>query len=204
MLNKTNEKNWNALKPEEVFEILKNFKNPWWIAGGIALDLFLGKKTRKHLDIDVLILRKHQLTLQAYLKDWFLYKTNQPGLKPWEKNEYLKIHVNSIWCKKERDGPWKMEILFMDSEDEKWIYRREPKIRGMIEHMGKVTENGLPYLSPEIQLLFKSVKNRRSTDNDDFFKVFPKLNCKARKWLVNALVITYPNGHDWIKILEEF
>ena len=176
MLNKIDDKNWHALKSEEVFEILRNFQYPWWIAGGIALDLFLGKKTREHLDIDVLILRKHQLILQEYLRDWFLYKTNQPGLKPWEKDEYLKIGVNSIWCKKKRNGPWKMEIMLMDSEDDQWFYRREPKIWGMIERMGTMTENGLPYLLPEIQLLYKSVKNRRSKDNDDFFNVFPKLN----------------------------
>ena len=76
------ENNWEPLQPEEVSELFKSLDIKWWIAGGWAIDLFLGKKSRDHLDIDVLIFRKDQMIIHKHLKGWELYKTNQPGLKP--------------------------------------------------------------------------------------------------------------------------
>ena len=36
----------------------------WFFAGGWAIDLFLGKETRKHSDIEIAILRNDQLYLK--------------------------------------------------------------------------------------------------------------------------------------------
>lgn len=51
---------WQPLRPDEIGELLADCRVTWWIAGGWAIDLFLGESTREHSDIDVLILRKDQ------------------------------------------------------------------------------------------------------------------------------------------------
>jgi hypothetical protein len=41
-----------------VAALLAGIDSPWWIAGGWALDLFIGDQTRAHEDLDVGILRR--------------------------------------------------------------------------------------------------------------------------------------------------
>jgi hypothetical protein len=44
---------WQAFEPGEMTGMLADFGLPWWIAGGCAIDLFVGRTTREHDDLDV-------------------------------------------------------------------------------------------------------------------------------------------------------
>ena len=92
---------WEPTSPAQIRQLLADLTIPWWIAGGWAIDLFVGRQTRSHGDMDVEILRRDQLIMQRYLAQWDLYKTNQPGLKPWLEGEYLGRGVNQFWCNPE-------------------------------------------------------------------------------------------------------
>ena len=46
---------WQPLSVQETVDLLYSLPVPWWIAGGWAIDLYLGRQTRPHEDIDVLI-----------------------------------------------------------------------------------------------------------------------------------------------------
>ena len=58
---------WDPLSIKEVQSLLEGAGFAWWIAGGWAIDLFIGYQTRDHCDIDVLIRRDDQLALQNLL-----------------------------------------------------------------------------------------------------------------------------------------
>lgn len=60
--------------------------------------------------------------------------------------------------------------------------------------------DGLPYLAPEIQLLYKS-KAPRERDEMDFAQTRPLLAPDARRWLRDALELANP-GHTWIAALR--
>jgi hypothetical protein len=55
---------------------------------------------------------------------------------------------------------------------------------------------GLPYLAPEIVLLFKS-KPMQPHDREDFRNALPALGAPARAWLRAAIAATNPY-HDWL------
>jgi hypothetical protein len=38
----------------KISKLMKDFNKPWYIAGGWAIDLFLGLVTRSHQDIEIL------------------------------------------------------------------------------------------------------------------------------------------------------
>jgi hypothetical protein len=67
--------------------------------------------------------------------------------------------------------------------------------------IGLRTVDGIPYLAPEIQLLYKA-KEPRSKDEADFASTLPYLNRESRQWLVQALTVVHPN-HPWLVLLED-
>jgi hypothetical protein len=192
---------WKPRSLSEVCQLLSELTIPWWIAGGMAIELFVGRTIREHDDIDILILRKDQQLLQTYLRGWDLHKTNQPGLKPWPTGEYLAYGVNQIWCRQAPDSPWEFEVMFMDTDDpdgKRWVYRRAPNIGGMLTDLGRTTSQEIPYVSPEIQLLYKARTTMLPKDEQDFAAVLPCLTQKHKMWLASALQVQFPQGHSWI------
>jgi hypothetical protein len=194
--------NWQPLQPDEVQELLKDLPAPWWIAGGWAIDLFLGRQTRDHLDIDVLILRRDGLALREYLSGWDLHKAQQPGLKPWAAGEYLPVGVNDVWARRDPSSPWVVEFMLMGTDNDHWVYRRQPEIRGAVSGLGLLSDDGIPYLRPEIQLLYKAKAVPDAKDRHDFELVVPQLERDSREWLLRALSLQFPRGHQWIDHLR--
>jgi hypothetical protein len=93
--------------------------------------------------------------------------------------------------------------MLLEAEGDNWIYRREPRVRGPLSTLGKKTSGGLPYLSPELQLLYKAKKETLEKDERDFSIVLPLLNREAREWLVKSLSMQFPEGHEWLTRINE-
>ncbi len=58
---------WEPLSIDAVGRLLQSGTVPWWIAGGWAIDLHLGRRSRAHADVDVLVLRPHLQDLRCCL-----------------------------------------------------------------------------------------------------------------------------------------
>ena len=96
-----------------------------------------------------------------------------------------------------------IDILLTDM-DGVWKYRREPGIVRSLDKISLKTESGIPYLAPELVLLFKSrntSNQERAKDQSDFENVLPQLDAERRAWLRWALIATSP-GHVWIERLS--
>ena len=193
---------WQPLTPEEIHKLLTEFRIPWWIAGGWAIDLFVGRETRPHGDTDVLIRRRDQRAIQEYLADWDLHKTQQPGLKPWPRGEFLGPGVNDIWCRPTSDAPWSLQLMLLDTEEDGWVFRRDPAIRGNLASIGRRTASGIPYVGPEIQLLYTAKPEPLDKDQAEFENAVPLLDASACGWLLQCLQHRFPQGHEWIAALE--
>lgn len=59
---------WQPWHSQEVTTFFAALLVPWWIAGGWAIDLFLGRQTREHQDIDVLILRRDHQAVRSLFR----------------------------------------------------------------------------------------------------------------------------------------
>ena len=196
---------WDPLSVDEVADLLSPVCFPWWIAGGWAIDLFLGRQTRPHRDTDVLVRRDDQLSLQEYLVklEWDLHKTHQPGLKPWPPGEFQNRPVNDIWIRKAPELPWVLQIMLLDTDGDRWVFRRDPSIYGPIESLGLRTAAGIPYLRPEIQLLYKAKSATSTKDQVDFDLTVPELSRDAQRWLLQCLERRFAGGHQWADQLRE-
>ena len=95
-----------------------------------------------------------------------------------------------------------IDLLLTDIEDV-WRYRRQPLILRVKEKISIVSKSGIPYLAPELALLFKSKNTstrERTKDQPDFEKTLPQLEPERRAWLYWALMATSPD-HPWIEQL---
>ena len=197
--------NWSPLSVDEIAALFDGISVPWWIAGGWALHLFVGRTTRAHEDIDVLVLRRDQLAVQMHLRDWSLFKTKQPHpphLAPWPESEFLELPINDVWARSDpEDGPWRFQLMLMEAEGDRWVYRRLPTIGGSIADMGLTSDADIPYLAPEIQLLYKSATGMEK-DTDDLLNVLPVLSQRQLEWLLYCLREQYPSGHPWLAHIQ--
>jgi hypothetical protein len=89
--------------------------------------------------------------------------------------------------------------MLAESNDSEWIFRRNQKVRMPISRMGFYPLWGVPFLAPEIVLLFKA-KHLEVRDRIDFDNASPILSADARRWLREAIEQTHP-GHEWLNRL---
>lgn len=185
---------WEDVRPGEVAEVLAGLRAPWWIAGGWALDLFLGRVTRAHGDLDVVVLRGDQRAAFAHLSGWDLrYATPEHRLVPWD-GRFLTPPLFGVWARR-GPGPWTFELLLDDAREGRWVYRRDPSVTWPLASLGG-RRAGIPYLRPELVLLLKA-KAPSALDTADLCAVAPRLSSPGREWLAAALRRTDPR-HPWL------
>ena len=187
---------------EMITDELKDAGFHWMVAGGWALDLFLGSVHRFHHDVDIIIERDEQLDMQKYLleRNWKLITPFEKRFEPWPLHMRIELPRHQVHALREEGGF--IDLLLTEMGDV-WKYRREPSILRSKDKMSMKTNTGIPYLSPELVLLFKSRNTSgkdRSKDQTDFENVLPHLDSERRAWLHWALTATDPE-HPWIKQL---
>jgi len=188
--------------PRKVLKLLAGFEKPWFVAGGWAIDLYLKRVTREHNDIEIAIFRCDQLALQKHLSGWE-FKKVIPGSKMraeiWQEGEWLDLPVHEIHAEKKDSDLSHLEILLNESSEDEWMFRRNPNITRPLSMLGLRSENGIPFLSPEIVLLYKA-KKPTANDEVDFNNVSQVLEKEPRRWLKQAIQVCHP-GHVWLEAL---
>jgi hypothetical protein len=193
-------RDWKACTPVDVNQWLKSTTATWWIAGGWALDLFCGMRTRSHADVDVGCFREDLSEIRAALGDWVVCAAHQGRLRALAPTVVPGDEVHSVWCRPAEAQEWWLEVMLDEREGQNWVFRRSPGIRRPARDLLSRDADGTPYLRPEIQLLYKA-KSRRPRDEDDFRVVLPRLDARATRWLRDALSRCEPQ-HPWLEQLR--
>ena len=197
---------WQPWSPREIARFFSHLAVPWWIAGGWALDLFLGAQARHHDDIDVQILRRDQHAVRVLLHEWDVQEAHPPAhpdqwpFREWKPGMVLNSVVHDVWCRPRKTDPWAFQLMIADTDNDHWLFRRDARIFRPLSTIGRRTDDGIPYLAPEIQLLYKA-KQPRPKDEADFARTLPYLDPESHQWLTQALALVHP-GHPWLTRLE--
>jgi len=152
-------KRWRPLSVRQTAELMIGLEVEWWIAGGWAIDLFLDRTTRDHADTDVLVLRRDQVRVCLHFLNagWDLWGVDRPDhLRPLKRDETVPSSVNDIWCRPDRRSAWALQLMLGESEGKSWIYRRDREVSLPLSEVGLHTPDAVPYVAPQIELLFKS------------------------------------------------
>jgi hypothetical protein len=154
-----------------------------------------------HHDVDVSIPYSAQMELRKHLTErgWKLVTPFEKRLEIWPPHMQLQLPRHQVHAHRENEF---IDFLLADM-DGVWRYRREPLVLRSTERMSLTTDSGIPFLAPELALLFKSKNTsnqERPKDQSDFEKILPHLEPERRAWLHWALVATSPD-HPWIQQL---
>jgi hypothetical protein len=174
---------WDPLTPAQLAVLLAAFDGPWWVAGGHAIDMFVGDATRDHDDLDVAVFRDHWPSVAGALSGWD-----------------FREGTNETWARRDADGPWLVEFLLEERSGADWVYRRNSEVTSPVTQLGMVTAEGIPFERPEVVLLYKAKYHDMPKHDADLAAALPKLGIGPRCWLAGALDVAHP-GHPWIERL---
>lgn len=199
------ESNCAPYQPQDILSLLENAPFKWWITGGWSIDLFLGKQTRSHFDIDVAIARSDQLGAQSYLRRWDFWSTRRDDegdiiLERWKIGHTLDRDIPGVWARESKDAPWRYEFLFQEISDGVWTFRYNNSVQHSLENIGGYSSENVSILLPEISLLLKAVR-LQDVDEEDFQRVLPRLNLGQCEQLSIDLSKIRSN-HQWLSALS--
>jgi hypothetical protein len=184
----------------ETTNLMRAFPAPWCVAGGWGLDLFLGRITRTHADLELAVLRDDQAALQRHFVRWSLEKVVDGRRVAWPASERLALPVHEIHGHSTEEPRRAIEFLLNEREADEWVYRRDARIRLPLNRWTAPARGGVPVLCPAIVLLFKA-KAPRPKDEADFRSARDALGRERRQWLGDALRLCHPN-HPWVESLN--
>ncbi len=189
------------LSVAEAAGIFRDLPATWWVAGGWAIDAFLGHQSREHGDLDIAVLRRDQLIVQDHLAEWELHAAVGGGkLGPWPAGQKLPLSVHDIWCRRHESAPWSMQLMLEEAEEDQWLYRRQGSVQRSLASLVS-TIKGIPYLAVEVQFLYKARDHDQAKNDADWRSCVHVLNSDQRRWLQDALTAVHP-GHPWIGPLQ--
>ncbi len=191
---------WDPLTVDQLAAVLAPMGVRWWVAGGWAIDVFLGRQTRTHADIDAAVLRSEHPRLAGLQPEWELHIADDGSLTPWPGDAPLPPAQHQFWVRRPGATVWAFELLLEESAGETWIYRRDPRITLPLARIGAITDENVPYIRPEIALLYKSNRAELERNAADFMATAPVLDEDARSWLRETIELTSP-GHAWVSRL---
>lgn len=188
----------------------------WAVCGGFALELYLGASIRGHGDLDLSVPEDDRARIQRWMlaKGWQVYEFRGQGRlrplradTPSEKGRNLMCvrdgcELVTFWpC----DEPgmvlheWHpvgikalnyVEFLFHERSEDAFLIGAG--VRRALDR-AILRREGIPYLAPELVLLYKASQPEREANRTDYEAVFPRLDEERRAWLLKAL----PPEHPW-------
>ncbi|MCF6386964.1 hypothetical protein L2K20_08255 [Mycobacterium sp. MBM] len=187
---------WEAWHPAEVAEHLAHVRAPWCVAAGWALDLFVGEVTRDHDDTEIAVPSARFGEIVAALPGYAWDVVGDGRIWPYPQR--LQTHFQT-WLREPSTGIYRLDVFREPHRDDHWLCRRDPAIALPVAELILRTDDGIPYVIPEVALLFKA-KHLRAKDEADFRRVLPELAAVRRFRLCAWLSRLHP-GHPWIGAL---
>jgi hypothetical protein len=183
--------------PLEVTERLAEVAIRWCVAGGWALDLYAGGITREHEDLEIAVPAASFGFVRDALADFEFDVVGSGYVWPLDSAAFAVMH--QTWVREPVTGIYRLDVFREPHDGDTWICRRDETIRLPYNQVIDTTADGVPFMAPEIVLLFKA-KHCRPKDQADFGGTLDLLGRAQRAWLADTLARVHP-GHEWLQLL---
>ena len=188
---------WAAWTPAEVAERLLSVTAPWYVAAGWALDLFIGGIGREHDDIEIGVPQERFDEITDALPSFEWDVVGEGWI--WPFPEEAANHYQT-WLREPSTGRYRLNVFREPHIADQWVCRRCVSITLGYDELILRTPDGIPYVIPEVALLFKA-KGLREKDDADFQRVLPAMDRSRRVRLSEWISQVHP-GHPWLERLS--
>ncbi|MEY9840673.1 hypothetical protein [Streptacidiphilus sp. EB103A] len=185
----------HAWRPEQIAERLGAVGAPWCVAAGWALDLFRGGQSRQHGDLEIAVPAAGFAEVRDCFPEYVFDAVGSGRVWPAADAGVLAV-THQTWLRDPGSGRFLFDVFREPHRGETWICRRDESLQLGYEAVIERTAGGIPYLRPELVLLFKA-KAARPKDQADFEGVLPLLGRARRDALAGWLERVHP-GHRWL------
>ena len=187
---------WHPWTPGDVRDRLAGIDAPWGVAAGWAIDLFLGTTTRAHGDIEITVPAASFPAVADALAefDWDVVGSGRIWPYPSALDRF-----HQTWLRDRATGQYLLDVFREPHDGTTWLCRRDPAITLPYDLVYARSDDGIPYVIPEIVLLFKA-PHLHPKDQADFDHVLPLLPPDRRRRLVTWLERVQPD-HRWLAAL---
>lgn len=207
---------------------MASYPHPWALCGGWAVDAWLGRTTRSHLDVDVTVFHDDQRAAFEQFRGWHLaahdpetidggegwdgreltHPAHVHGRPPGDENGRLLAQWVNPPYQAPTDGP-NLEIVFNLHAGDDLVLSQDPPITVAWPDAVRISRWGVPTIVPELLLFWKATASydpetrasRNAKDADDFATLAPDLTPRARAWLRDAIAALHPD-HRWLEPLD--
>ncbi|WP_331744969.1 nucleotidyltransferase domain-containing protein [Kitasatospora sp. NBC_01300] len=190
------EDRWSSCwTPDEVARRLAGIGTPWCVAAGWALDLFRGGQARAHGDIEIAVPAASFPEVRSRFPGYVFDAAGSGRI--WEDAAPgVLAATHQTWLRDPATGDYLLDVFREPHDGDVWICRRDETIRLPYGDIIRHTAGGIPYLAPELVLLFKA-KHLRRKDQADFDTTVPLMTPAQRGTLAELLACVHP-GHPWL------
>jgi hypothetical protein len=188
-----------SITPRDAAAWFAGFPGTWAIAGGWAIELFVGHPVREHHDMDVSVARHDAGRVHDQLPGWELFFPSPGRFTPFPVGAVLPDEQHQLWCRRSADGPWLTEVLFEDVRGDRLHYRRAPSWSVPLAEGILRTADGIPFIAPHVQLMFKA-NNLTQRDFVDVAAAAPHMSDAQRAFLADYCRKRNP-AHPWLPLL---
>ncbi|MEQ4206304.1 hypothetical protein [Actinopolymorpha sp. B9G3] len=185
-----------------VRDLFRSYARPYWVAGGWAVDLFAQRVRRPHGDVDIAVLYRDVDYLAETFRDPrpVLVHPATGERREWTPDEELRPGPHGFVIPDD-SHPCPITIMLTASDGDEWVYHRGTgNVRRPHTRMTLTTERGLPFVGPEVALLYKSPM-LRPKDWQDFDDIHEMLDDERREWLIDNIAHRRPD-HPWLPRLR--
>lgn len=197
----------------EIADLMATYRGFWALCGGWAVDAWLGRQTREHGDVDIVVFADELDILYNHLEGWHLVAHEdaypERHAEAWRGRPLaVPSHIHG----KRGDGTrlpdvlpspvvwgYPLDIQVNERADGQWLCRREPRVAMPLAQSARPSGWGLPTEVPELLLYYKAAEPRPH-DEQDFEATLPLLSADQRRWLREAVGAVYPE-HGWLSRL---
>jgi hypothetical protein len=165
---------------------MAGFHRPWALCGGWAVDAWLGRQTREHLDVDLAIDDDDQLALRGYLRDGWLLNGHDPhdddSTQAWDGHPLeLPAHIHA------RGHDLDLDFQLNAHAGDALVLGPTPRTSLARSEAVATSPWGLPTFTPVAILFFKRRGPVRPNDQTDIDLLTPLLGTPQQAWLSAAL-----------------
>jgi hypothetical protein len=184
--------------PSDAARRLAGIATPWYVAAGWALDLFRGRQTREHGDIEIAIPAASFPKVRNRFPGYVFDAVGSGRI--WEDaTPEVLAATHQTWLRDPATDDYLLDVFREPHDGDTWICRRDETIRLPYGDIIHHTQDGIPYLAPELVLLFKA-KHARRKDQADFDATVPHMTPAQRETLAELLAGAHPE-HPWLASL---